>query len=54
MASNPSKKYTYRSEAKQIGFRVSKSEFANECTGFRESLGYISQYIALICVLRRF
>lgn len=28
LASDPSKKYTYRSEPKQISFRVSESEFA--------------------------
>ncbi|HFJ6581955.1 TPA: plasmid mobilization relaxosome protein MobC, partial [Enterococcus faecium] len=28
LASNSSKKYTYRSEPKQISFRVSESEFA--------------------------
>ncbi|TKL46747.1 plasmid mobilization relaxosome protein MobC, partial [Enterococcus faecium] len=28
LASNSSKKYTYRSDPKQISFRVSESEFA--------------------------
>ncbi len=58
LASNPSKKYTYRSESKQINFRVSESEFAKlkqSAEALQMSVpASVKIHMAIICVLRRF
>nr|WNL65932.1 Mobilization protein [Enterococcus faecium] len=57
LASNHSKKYTYRSEPKQISFRVSESEFAKlkqSAEALQMSVpAFVKIHMALICVLRR-